>query len=110
MTMSNKFYDRMKWIAQYLLPAIATLYAGLAKIWGFPYGTEVVGTISAIDIFLGAVLGISSNNYQGDGTLEIDQTGEDKDTYHLMLNDSVESLTNKTNVMFKVNTISDSHE
>lgn len=110
MIMSNKFYDRMKWIAQYLLPAVATFYAALAKIWGFPYGTEVVGTISAIDIFLGAVLGISSNNYQGDGTLEIDQTGEDKDTYHLMLNDSVESLTNKTNVMFKVNTITDSHE
>ena len=110
MVMSNKFYDRMKWIAQYLLPSVATLYAALAKIWGFPYGTEVVGTISAVDIFLGAVLGISSSNYQGDGTLEIDQTGDDKDTYRLMLNNSVENLTNKTNVMFKVNTITDSHE
>ena len=110
MKISNKVYDILKWIAQYLLPAFGALYFALSTIWGFPYGTEVVGTISAIDIFLGAVLGISSRNYQGDGTLEIDQTGDDKDTYRLMLNNSVENLTNKTNVMFKVNTITDSHE
>lgn len=61
--MSNKTYDVIKWIAQYLIPAVGTLYAALSKIWGFPYGSEVVGTLSAIDIFLGAVLGISSASY-----------------------------------------------
>lgn len=63
MLMSNKTYDILKWIAQILLPALGALYFGLAKIWGFPYGTEIVGTISLVDAFLGALLGISSSNY-----------------------------------------------
>lgn len=63
MIMSNKTYDVLKWIAQILLPAMGSLYFGLAKIWGFPYGTEIVGTIALIDTFLGALLGISSNAY-----------------------------------------------
>ena len=61
--MSNKTYDVLKWIAMVVLPAIGTLYFALAGIWGFPYGEEVVGTITAIDAFLGALLGISSAQY-----------------------------------------------
>lgn len=63
MKMSNHTYDILKWIAQLLLPAIATLYAALAGIWGFPYGEEIVGTISALDVFLGAILQVSTKNY-----------------------------------------------
>ncbi len=62
--MNNKTYDLLKWIAMYLLPAAGTLYFALAGIWGFPYGEEVVGTITAVDAFLGAVLGISSAKYK----------------------------------------------
>lgn len=61
--MSNKIYDVLKWIAQLLLPAIGTLYFALAGIWGFPFGEEIVGTITAIDTFLGVILGISTMNY-----------------------------------------------
>jgi hypothetical protein len=61
--MSNKTYDILKEIAQIWLPAIATLYFTLASIWGFPYAEQIVGTISAIDVFLGAVLKISTINY-----------------------------------------------
>ena len=68
MKMNNKVYDALKWIAQYLLPATATLYAALAGIWGFPYGEQVVGTISAVDVFLGVLLGISSANYHKEET------------------------------------------
>lgn len=63
MTMTNKTYDILKWFAQIALPALAALYAALASIWGFPYGEEIVGTISAVDVFLGALLQISANNY-----------------------------------------------
>lgn len=63
MKMSNKVYDVLKWIALILLPALGTLYFALAKIWGFPYAAEIVGTISAVDAFLGALLGISTANY-----------------------------------------------
>lgn len=62
--MSNKMYDILKWIAQVVLPALATLYFALAGIWGFPYGEEVVGTITAVDTFLGVLLGISSVQYK----------------------------------------------
>lgn len=61
--MSNRTYDILKWVAQMLLPALGTLYFALAGIWGFPYGEEVVGTITAIDTFLGVALGISTINY-----------------------------------------------
>lgn len=61
--LSNKVYDILKWIALIALPAIATLYFAIAQIWGLPYGEQVVGTITAIDTFLGALLGISNYNY-----------------------------------------------
>lgn len=61
--MSNKTYDVLKWIAMIVLPALGTLYFALAGIWNFPYGEEIVGTITAIDAFLGAILGISNVTY-----------------------------------------------
>lgn len=69
-TMSDKTYNILKWIAQYLLPAVGTLYFALAGIWGLPYGEQVVGTITAVDTFLGVVLGISTARYnKAGGTL-----------------------------------------
>ena len=62
--MSNKTYDILKYVAQIVLPALGTLYFALAGIWGFPYGEQIVGTIMAIDTFLGALLGISSAKYK----------------------------------------------
>ena len=63
MKLSNSLYDVLRYIALVALPALGALYFALAKIWGFPYGTEIVGTISAVDAFLGALLQISTNNY-----------------------------------------------
>ena len=70
MKLSNKAYDILKWIAQLLLPAVATLYFALAGIWGFPYGEQIVGTITAIDTFLGVILGISTVQYKKTTTNE----------------------------------------
>ena len=63
MKLSNKAYDVLKWIAMYLLPALGTLYFALAGIWNFPFGEQVVVTITAVDTFLGVLLGISSAQY-----------------------------------------------
>jgi len=63
MVLKNSVYDLLKEIAQIWLPALATLYFTLASIWGLPYAEQIVGTISAIDVFLGAVLKISTINY-----------------------------------------------
>lgn len=66
MKLSNKTYDILKWITTIVLPAIGTLYFALSQIWGLPYGEEIVGTITAIVTFLGAVLCISNYNYSQD--------------------------------------------
>ena len=73
MKMSDKVYDVLKWIALYLLPALGTLYFALAGIWNFPYGEQVVGTITAVDTFLGVILGISSAQYEQGKVEEADR-------------------------------------
>ena len=64
MKLSNEMYDKLKWIAQILLPALGTLYFALAGIWNFPYAEAIVGTITAVDTFLGIILGISTLQYR----------------------------------------------
>jgi hypothetical protein len=64
MIFNNKLYDILKYIALIVLPGIATLYLSLSYIWGLPYGEAVAGTITAIDTFLGALLGISAKTYE----------------------------------------------
>lgn len=56
-------YDILVYIAQIVLPALGTLYFALCGIWGFPYGEEIIGTITAVDIFLGTILKISQSKY-----------------------------------------------
>lgn len=63
MMMSNKVYDVLKWITMYLIPAAGTLYFALSSIWGLPYGEQILGTLSAIEIFLATILGISTSKY-----------------------------------------------
>lgn len=67
MKLNNKLYDILKWVALIVLPALGTLYFTLSGIWKLPYGEEIVGTITAIDTFLGALLGISTYNYNKKG-------------------------------------------
>ena len=62
--LSNRIYDILKYVALIALPAIGTLYFTLSQIWGFPYGEEVVGTIAAVDTFLGTLLQISTAIYK----------------------------------------------
>ena len=61
---NNKVYDALRMIAEIILPALGTLYAALAKIWGvFPYPAEVVATIVAVDTFIGAIVRIFKMQY-----------------------------------------------
>jgi len=70
MKMNNKTYDILKWVAQLLLPALGALYFALAGLWGFPYGEQIVGTITAVDAFLGAILGLSAVQYNKENKTE----------------------------------------
>lgn len=63
MKMNNKTYDILKWIALIVLPAVAILYGSLAGTWNLPYAEQIPDTITAVDLFLGVVLGVSNANY-----------------------------------------------
>jgi hypothetical protein len=73
--LKNSIYDVLKYIAQIGLPALGALYFALAQIWNLPYGEQVVGTITALDAFLGALLGISTYQYNKDKEKEGDENG-----------------------------------
>lgn len=78
MKFSNKTYDILKWIARYLLPALGTFYFALAGIWGLPYGEQIIGTISAIETFLGILLGISTAKYKKQTDTAADTVAEER--------------------------------
>lgn len=106
MMFSDKTYNVLKWVAQYLLPASGTLYFALASIWGLPYGEQVIGTITAFDIFLGVILGISTNQYKkldvaSDGHLLIDSSDPNKDIYRLDVG-SIDGLADKKTITLVV--------
>ena len=62
--MNSKVYDILKWTALVFLPAVGTLYGTLSKIWGIPYGSEVVQTVVAVEFFIGSLVGISNIQYK----------------------------------------------
>ena len=66
MQLNSKLYDILKWITMIVLPALATAYVGLAAIWGWPYADQVAKTTAVICTLLGALLGISTAQYNKD--------------------------------------------
>lgn len=67
MKLSDRWYQILKYTSLIFLPACGALYFALAEIWGLPYGQQIIGTISAISAFIGALIGISTHNYYKDG-------------------------------------------
>lgn len=106
-------YSVAKWLTVVVLPAIGTLYFAIAQIWGLPHGEQVLGTILAIEAFLGVVLGVSTNQYNksdakysGDINIIEDATGEKKAIF--AFNEHPTELEGKSEATFKVNTPEDS--
>ena len=87
MNLDNKTYDQLRWVAQIGIPAISTFYFTLCAIWGLPFGEQVVGTLAAVDVLLGALLKVSSDNYEGDGVLYVDSSDPMVDKYTLAIVD-----------------------
>lgn len=61
--MSDKTYNIMKWIVQYILPGLGVLYAIIAGAANLPYAEVVLAIVMAVDWFLGVILGISTSQY-----------------------------------------------
>jgi hypothetical protein len=106
---NKKLYDALKQVAMVVLPALGTLYFAFAQVWGLGHGDQVVGTIVALDTFLGVVLHISSTAFSKsdakyDGTVDITETA-DKKSYSLNLNTDPDELDAKDEITFKVNPV-----
>ena len=100
-------YEFLRWMTQYVVPGVGTLYFALASIWGFPYGEQVVGTTVALTTFLGVIIGISRAQYNSsgqafDGIMVVDESDPEKDVYRLTLNRPVGELADLSAVTFKV--------
>lgn len=103
--LSNSVYDRVKQSATILLPAVGTLYVGLAQLWDFPAADKVVGTLAAVNLFLGLVLSVSSKSYNTDGKYDgvAQLLNKDGQAYlGLVMNEGPESVANKDSVHLKV--------
>jgi len=104
--LSNAMYDKLKWVALVGLPALGALYFALAPLWHLPKAEEVVGTVVAVDTFLGVVLGVATKNYNNsdaafDGALHVD----DQDTrliHQLEITTAPEDLGQKDSIKLKV--------
>lgn len=105
---TGKKYDTLKYIAQVVLPALGTLYFALAGIWNLPSAEQIVGTIVAVDTFLGVVLHLSSNAYaksdaRFDGAINVTESDQAK-TFSLDLKDMhPDEIEKKDQLTFKVN-------
>lgn len=107
MTLNEKTYDFFKWLVQIVLPACAALYSALATLWGLPFAEAIVGSISAVAVFLGAVMKISNSNYEGAGTLMVDTSQEGENQYRLDLNTDFSDLADKDQFVIKVDNNAD---
>ena len=104
--MSNRLFNALRWIAQYLLPGVSTLYFALATIWGFGYGEQVIGTLAAVNIFLGGILGLNravyNANNSADGILQLDTSDPERDLWSLELATPLDDVANKSKITLDV--------
>lgn len=108
--LSNKLYDFLKFLAQVLLPAAGTAYAGVAALWGWGAVTQVVGTIVAVDTFLGVVLAFLTQQYNKsdapyDGTIHVTEDPDSGLKQAVMLLKNYQNpadVVNQDSVTFKV--------
>lgn len=104
---SERTYDVLKDTALYGLPAFAAAYSGLALIWGFPYGEQVVASAVVLNTLLGILIKISNKQYKEsgaayDGSLVVDATGPEKDDVHLEFDVPLEELAGKDEIRLNV--------
>lgn len=105
--LGNQTYDLLKFIAQIVLPALATLYFAIAGLWHLSYVEQIVGTIAALDTFLGVLLGLSTKTYRkaklrADGNFVVNKTDPTKNLYSLELDTPFDDVEKKSSIRLNV--------
>ncbi len=104
---SDKTYSAAKKLVQVILPALSSLYFGLASVWGLSNAEQVVGTLAVITTFLGVCLGISTKQYESsgaayDGQIVVTTPEIGPKLFSLQLDNNPEDIENKKSITFKV--------
>ena len=68
MKLPDNVYNFLKWLALLALPALATFYGVIGKVWDIPHTTEIVTTITAIGVLIGTLIGVSQYNINKEKT------------------------------------------
>ena len=105
--LTDTAYSIGKKLVQIVIPAFSALYFGLAAVWGLPAAEQVVGSLAVLATFLGAVLGLSSKQYDEseaafDGTLEVETNDTGRTLFSLQVDGDPEELAKKGAISFKV--------
>ncbi len=106
--MSNKVYNTIKWVTMIVLPAAGAFYFTLAQIWSLPAAEEVLGTLAALTTLLGALVGVSTSQYNKRhiptaGTLNIDTSDPEVDKYSMDFSVALNKLPEAKSVTLTVN-------
>ena len=70
--LSDKLYEVLKWIALIVIPALGEAYVRLANVWGLPYGQQINETALIVTFLLGALIGISTVQYNKQMNVDIE--------------------------------------
>ncbi len=110
--LKNGTYDRLKWVVQIFMPAVAVLYAALGLLWGLPLVEPVIGTVSAVALFGGTLLGLSKKSFDDraansaedsfDGNLVLDESDPETDRYNLEVTIPINEIKNRSNINLKI--------
>lgn len=74
MRLPDNVYTFLKWLGLIALPALATFYGVIGKVWDLPYTAEIVTTITAVATLIGALIGVSTVSYKKEKEGENGQT------------------------------------
>lgn len=107
LALSDRTYDALVHLSRYWLPGFGTLYFTIANIWGLPYAEEIVGTLAALAIFIGVLIGVSKSSYEKsgakyDGALRVETSPVGKDVYSLDIGVPLQALRGEKEIVLKV--------
>lgn len=115
--LSDKWYDSLKFLTTILFPGLGTLYFGISQIWNLGYGAEIVGTITAVTLFMGTLIGISSSSFKANhidptpvGTMVVKQYADGAKSIQLVPSEDPEFFDTKDKIVFDVKRVDDTDD
>lgn len=108
--LGDAVYGKLKSLALVVIPAVSTLYFTLGSVWDFPSVEQMIGTLAALDTFLGVLLGLSTRSYNASearyvGTMMVQAKEDGGKLFTLELNGDPADLEQRKEVIFKVDAL-----